>query len=127
MLNAYDPSEAVTTCCASVSVAGLNTRSPLSRKRSIVTPPIGRSAPGEKPDYVSLEGYLAAQLLAEGLRRAGPKLDTERLVTALEGIHDFEMGLGASINFGLVEHQGSHKVWGTRLNGAGKYEALDLE
>jgi len=88
---------------------------------------LGKYAPGEKPDYVSLEGYLAAQLLAEGLRRAGPKLDTERLVTALEGIHDFEMGLGTSINFGLVEHQGSHKVWGTRLNGTAKYEALDLE
>jgi ABC-type branched-subunit amino acid transport system substrate-binding protein len=88
---------------------------------------LGKYAPGEKPDYVSLEGYLAAQILAEGLRRTGPKLDTERLVTALEGIHDLDMGLGTSINFGLVEHQGSHKVWGTRLNDAGKYEVIDLE
>jgi branched-chain amino acid transport system substrate-binding protein len=88
---------------------------------------LSKYAPGEKPDYVSLEGYLAAQILAEGLRRTGQKLDTERLVTALEGIHDLDLGLGTPINFGLVEHQGSHKVWGTRLNEAGKYEVIDLE
>ena len=35
--------------------------------------------PGESPDYVSLEGYIAADILIQGLKRAGPELDTEKL------------------------------------------------
>jgi branched-chain amino acid transport system substrate-binding protein len=83
--------------------------------------------PGEVPDYVSLEGYIAAGLLAEGLKRAGPQLDTEKVVEALESVRDFDMGLGTPLSFGRTEHQGSHKVWGTQLNEAGHYQALDLQ
>jgi ABC-type branched-subunit amino acid transport system substrate-binding protein len=83
--------------------------------------------PGVSPDYVSLEGYVAGSLLLEGLKRAGPQLDTEKLVEALETVRDFDMGLGALISFGPTEHQGSHKVWGTQLNENGRYQAIDLE
>ncbi len=84
-------------------------------------------AGGENPDYVSLEGYIAAEVLIEALKRAGPQLDTEKVVDALENMHNFDLGLGTSINFGRSEHQGSHKVWGTQLNDAGKFEPIDLE
>jgi branched-chain amino acid transport system substrate-binding protein len=84
-------------------------------------------APGEKADYVSLEGYWAANLLIEGLKRAGPRLDTERLVEALETVHDLDLGIGTHISFGLAEHQGSHKVWGTQLDEAGHYQPIDLD
>jgi ABC-type branched-subunit amino acid transport system substrate-binding protein len=83
--------------------------------------------PGVPPDYVSLEGYVAGSLLLEGLKRAGRRLDTEQLVEALETVRDLDMGLGAPINFGPTEHQGSHKVWGTQLNEYGRYQAIDLE
>jgi ABC-type branched-subunit amino acid transport system substrate-binding protein len=83
--------------------------------------------PGEAPDYVSLEGYLAAQVMIEALRRAGRDLDTERLVDAFESIKNFDLGIGAPISFGLTEHQGSHKVWGTQLDAQARYEVLDLE
>jgi branched-chain amino acid transport system substrate-binding protein len=83
--------------------------------------------PGVLPDYVSLEGYVAGSLLLEGLKRAGPQLDTEKLVEALETVRNFDMGLGALISFGPTEHQGSHKVWGTQLNENGRYQAIDLE
>jgi branched-chain amino acid transport system substrate-binding protein len=83
--------------------------------------------PGETPDYVSLEGYLAATVLVEAMRRAGRQLDTERLVNAFEGIRGLELGIGAPITYGIAEHQGSHKVWGTQLNAQGQYEVLDLE
>jgi branched-chain amino acid transport system substrate-binding protein len=83
--------------------------------------------PGVPPDYVSLEGYVAGSLLLEGLKRAGPQLDTEKLVETLETVRDFDMGLGAPISFGPTEHQGSHKVWGTQLNENGRYQAIDLE
>jgi ABC-type branched-subunit amino acid transport system substrate-binding protein len=84
-------------------------------------------APGEAPDYVSMEGYVAANVLIEGLKRAGPQLDTEKLVDAFEGMHNFDLGLGTPIRFGPDEHQGSHKVWGTQLDAAGHYHAIDLQ
>jgi ABC-type branched-subunit amino acid transport system substrate-binding protein len=83
--------------------------------------------PGEKPDSVSLEGFWTASLLVEGLRRAGPELDTERLVDTLEGIRELDLGIGTTISFGPVEHQGSHKVWGMELDEAGRYRAIDLD
>src|SRR3954469_14430021 len=36
--------------------------------------------PGEAADYVSFEGYIAANVLIQGIKRAGPQVDTERLI-----------------------------------------------
>jgi branched-chain amino acid transport system substrate-binding protein len=83
--------------------------------------------PGEAPDYVSLEGYIVGKLLIEGVRRAGPQLDTEKLIDTLESIHDLDLGLGTPLNFGPSEHQASHKVWGTQIDGEGHFKAIDLE
>jgi branched-chain amino acid transport system substrate-binding protein len=83
--------------------------------------------PGEAPDYVSLEGYVATNVLVEAVKRIGPRLDTERLVDGLESLHDFDLGLGTLLSFGRTEHQGSHKVWGTQLDEAGHYQALELQ
>lgn len=80
----------------------------------------------QAPDFVSFEGYIDGSLLLEGLRRAGPHPDTEKLVNGLESIRNFDMGLGTPISFGPSEHQGSHKVWGTELNAQGHYEPIDL-
>jgi ABC-type branched-subunit amino acid transport system substrate-binding protein len=88
---------------------------------------LAKSSPGEAPDYVSLEGYITGNLLAEGLRRTGPQLDTEKLVDALENLRDFDMGLGTPLSFGRGEHQSSHKVWGTALDETGRYQAIDLQ
>jgi branched-chain amino acid transport system substrate-binding protein len=62
--------------------------------------------PGAPADYVSLEGYVAASVLPEGLKR---------------------MGLGTPIGFSPRDHQGSHKVWGTQLNDQGSFQPIDLE
>jgi branched-chain amino acid transport system substrate-binding protein len=83
--------------------------------------------PGEAPDYVSLEGYVAANVLIEALKRTGPQLDTERLVGTLESLRGFDMGLGTLVNFGPAEHQGLHKVWGTQLDASGHYQAIELQ
>jgi branched-chain amino acid transport system substrate-binding protein len=84
-------------------------------------------APEEKPDFISLEGFVTGNLLLEGLKRAGKNLTTDGLVDALENIHGLELGLGVPLGFGLSEHQASHKVWGTVLDGAGTFQNLDLE
>jgi branched-chain amino acid transport system substrate-binding protein len=83
--------------------------------------------PGEAPDYVSFEGYVAANVLIQGLKRAGPQLDTEKLIDALENMRNLDLGLGTTLNFGRGEHQASHKIWGTMIDNNGKYQPVDLE
>jgi branched-chain amino acid transport system substrate-binding protein len=83
--------------------------------------------PGETPDYVSLEGYVDGSLLLEGLKRAGPKPDTESLVDGLEAVRNFDIGLGTPVSFSQSDHQGSHKIWGTQLDDHGHYQPIDLQ
>ena len=88
---------------------------------------LAKYAPGEAPDYVSLEAFLTANILIEGLKRTGPQLDTETVVDKLENMRNFEMGLGPRVNFGPSEHQAVHKVWGTQLDETGHYRSMELE
>jgi ABC-type branched-subunit amino acid transport system substrate-binding protein len=83
--------------------------------------------PGEAPDYVSLEGYVAADVLIQALQKTGAQLDTEKLIDTLENTRNLDLGLGTTLNFGRGEHQASHKVWGTAIDNKGKYQSLDLE
>ena len=83
--------------------------------------------PSAQPGFVSLEGYIAASIFVEGLRQAGPRLTTDSLVSALEGIRDLDLGIGDPIRFGPSKHQGSSKVWGTVLDDKGVYHNLDLD
>src|SRR6476646_6590401 len=83
--------------------------------------------PGENPDYVSLEGYVAANVLIQALKRTGPQLDTEKLIDNLEGMRNLDLGLGTSLNFGRAEHQASHKIWGTAIDDNGRYQPIELE
>lgn len=48
--------------------------------------------PSVEVSYFGLEGFLEAKVLVEGLRRAGAKLTRERLVSALEGMADHDLG-----------------------------------
>jgi ABC-type branched-subunit amino acid transport system substrate-binding protein len=83
--------------------------------------------PGEVPDYISLEGYIAANLLIDALKRCGPQVDTEKLVETLESMRNLDMGLGTSLGFSRGDHQASHKVWGTQLDKTGTFQAIELE
>jgi ABC-type branched-subunit amino acid transport system substrate-binding protein len=83
--------------------------------------------PGEAPDYVSLEGYVAANVLIQGIKRAGPQFDTERLIDTLENTRGLDLGLGAPLSFGRAEHQASHKIWGTAMDETGAYQPIELE
>jgi ABC-type branched-subunit amino acid transport system substrate-binding protein len=84
-------------------------------------------APAEKPGFISLEGYVAANLLVQGLQRTGRNLTTDTLITALESVKNLDIGIGATLSFGPSEHQASHKVWLTGLDGQGVYRAIHFE
>jgi ABC-type branched-subunit amino acid transport system substrate-binding protein len=83
--------------------------------------------PDQHPDFISLEGYIVGQLFAEGLRRAGRDLDTEKLVDALEHVDGYDPGIGGNLSFGMSEHQASHKVWGTQLDDHGAFKSIDMD
>jgi len=83
--------------------------------------------PGESPNYISLEGFVSANVLIDALKRCGPQIDTERLVDILENTRNLDLGLGVPLGFSRGEHQASHKIWGTELDKTGKYQAIELE
>jgi ABC-type branched-subunit amino acid transport system substrate-binding protein len=83
--------------------------------------------PGEAADYVSLEGYVAASVLMQAVKKAGPQFDTEKLIDTLEGMRNIDLGLGTTLGFGRAEHQASHKIWGTAIDERGKYQPIELE
>jgi ABC-type branched-subunit amino acid transport system substrate-binding protein len=83
--------------------------------------------PDQQPDFVSLEGYIVGQLFAEGVRRTGRELDTEKLIDALEQIQGFDPGTGGNLSFSSSQHQASHKVWGTLLDEQGGFKSFDME
>jgi hypothetical protein len=82
--------------------------------------------PDQQPEVISLEGYVVANLFAQGLKRAGRDLDTEKLVDALEAVRGYDLGAGTVMGFSLSDHQSSHKVWGSVLE-KGQLKALDME
>ncbi len=83
--------------------------------------------PGVNPDYISLEGFIAANILIDAFKRCGPQIETEKLVDVLENTRNLDLGLGAPISFGRSEHQALHKVWGTQMDKNGKFQPIELE
>lgn len=78
------------------------------------TPLVGEFAKAMKKankeiNFSNLEGYMAAKLFTEGLRRAGRDLSRDKLIRALESIQDFDMG-GFNVNFSPNNHNGSRYV-----------------
>jgi branched-chain amino acid transport system substrate-binding protein len=62
-----------------------------------------------KPNYTNLEGYVAARVMVEGLRRAGKGATREKFVAALEGIGDLDLG-GYQVGYGPKSRGGSRFV-----------------
>jgi ABC-type branched-subunit amino acid transport system substrate-binding protein len=84
--------------------------SPWSSKYRIVRQ--YREALGGKADeahYASLEGYIAARVMVEGLRRAGQNLTRVGFLGALEGLRRFDLG-DFVVDFGNGRHVGSDFV-----------------
>ena len=66
----------------------------------------------------SMEGYLAAKLFTEGLKRAGGKPTREALIAALESINE-DFG-GYRVSFGPGNHVASKFVELSMLTGDGR-------
>ena len=60
-------------------------------------------------NFSSLEGFISAKVLTEGLRRAGRDLSRERFVAALENITNLDLG-GFGVSFSAANHNASKFV-----------------
>lgn len=62
-----------------------------------------------RANFASLEGYIVARVVAEGLRRAGRDPGRRELARALESLHRYDLG-GFQVDFGANQHEGSRYV-----------------
>lgn len=69
--------------------------------------------PKEKPNMVSLKGYIDAMVLVVGLKRSGKNLTRENFVAALEKMHNVDLGLGSNmkLSYSPTDHMGFHQVF----------------
>ena len=69
--------------------------------------------------FTSLEGFIAAKVLVEGLRRTGPTLTRERFIATME---DFAYDTGGfAVSYTPNDHSGSHFVELTVITKEGKF------
>jgi ABC-type branched-subunit amino acid transport system substrate-binding protein len=69
--------------------------------------------PTAKPNFVSLEGFVDALVMSEGIRRAGHDLTREGYIKAMESLPVIDLGLGREmmLNFSASSHKGfSHVI-----------------
>ena len=70
-------------------------------------------------NFSSMEGYVAAKVFVEGLKRAGAKPNRETLITGLESLGSQSLG-GFSVSFGPNDHVASSFVELSMLTGDGR-------
>lgn len=68
-----------------------------------------------------LEGYAAAKVLVEGLKRAGPKPTREKVHAALESIQKFDLG-GLEISYSPSDHSGLDFADLSIIGSSGKFK-----
>lgn len=78
-----------------------------------------RSA-GTPVSYAAMEGFIAAKVLVEGLRRAGRDLNRERFMRALESMHKVDLG-GLLLDYGERNRTGTQYVELTMIAKDGRF------
>ena len=81
---------------------------------------LSKTRPDLPLSYAGFEGYIAARVLVEGLRRAGPQLTREKFVNALESLRHYDMG-GVEVDYGPGNRTGSRYVELTIVTVDGKF------
>src|SRR5260370_20011201 len=75
--------------------------------------------PSAQPNFVSLEGFVDAMVLLEGLKRAGKDLTREGLIRGIESIHELDIGLGPqlTLDYSAKDHKGFDHIIPTVVRG----------
>lgn len=82
--------------------------------------------PAEQPSFVSLEAFVDAMVLVEGLKRAGKDLTREKLISGLESIDGKDVGLGPKLllKYSSTRHKAFDQIYTTVVQN-GKPEIVD--
>jgi hypothetical protein len=67
-----------------------------------------------------MEGFAAAKVLVEGLRRAGPKPTRDKIIAALAGINRFDLG-GLELGYGPDDRTGLNFVELSIIDSTGQF------
>lgn len=80
---------------------------------------LSKYAPSARPNFVSLEGFVDAMVMVEGIKRAGKALTRDGLIRGIESIHEEDLGLGPQLklNYSARSHQGFDHVIPTVVRG----------
>jgi len=78
-----------------------------------------KSGRGDALSYYGMEAYINARVLVEAIRLSGANPSREKLVSALESMHNFNVG-GFPLSFSAASHNGSQFVEITLLGANGK-------
>lgn len=70
--------------------------------------------------FTSLESYIGAKVLVEGIRRAGANPTRESLLKTLDSVQNYDTG-GYVVNFSPSNHNGSRFVELTAISKAGRF------
>jgi branched-chain amino acid transport system substrate-binding protein len=73
--------------------------------------------PSLSPTFGAMEGYISTRVLIKALQDSNEPVSRESIVTALESMGSFDLGLGYKMRLSPTEHQASHQVWPTVLRG----------
>ena len=79
-----------------------------------------RAHPNEPVGFSSMEGYVSARLLVEGLRKAGAKPTRERLTAALGRLGRVDLG-GFAVQYAAIKHDGADFVDLTMIRADGGF------
>lgn len=92
----------------------------------LVSTPLGQefksvaAAGGATVSYAAMEGFVAAKVLVEGLRRAGRNLTRESFIRAMESMRKVDLG-GLLVTYGPDDHTGSEFVELTMIGKGGRF------
>jgi branched-chain amino acid transport system substrate-binding protein len=93
-----------------------NTARPIAREFVDAVKAAGKDA---QANFSSMEGYVAAKVLVDGLKRGGAKISRESLIAGLEGMGRQSLG-GFSVSFSPTDHVASSFVELSMLTGDGR-------
>ena len=108
--------EARVIMISQVMPSPISTTSPIARE---YIEAVGKAGGDAVPNYSSMEGYLAAKVFTEGVKRAGRAPTREAFITAMESIQGTSLG-GFHVAFGARDHVASHFVELSMLTEDGK-------
>ncbi len=81
---------------------------------------LAENKPGFVTSHMALEGFAAAKVLVEGLRRAGKTPTRATFMAGLESLHDYDLG-GLKLSYGPTGRSGLNYVEASIVNRRGTF------